>query len=51
MKMCATHTIWNRSMEYKIRYTTILPNEDAKTYKNLTKNCIYSPDVPINKEG
>lgn len=49
MKMCADITIWNHSMEYKIRYTTVLPNGDAMKYKNLTKICIYSPDVPINK--
>lgn len=51
MEMCAVLDIWNRSMEHKMQYTTVLSDGDLKMHQHLIKNCVYGPDIPIQKEA
>lgn len=49
----AAKRIWQRSInKYKLRYTTLLSDGDAKTYSDLQKlgDALYDKDHPIGKE-
>ena len=49
--MAAAEAIWKRSvMTTKMRYTTLLSDGDAKTFKHLCDLHVYGPDCAIMKE-
>ena len=49
MEAAAAESLWNRSLERDFRYTTLLSDGDAKTYKHLCDLNIYG-DVELQKE-
>lgn len=51
MEAKAAKIMWKRSEElYKIRYTTLLSDGDAKTHKTLIDSQVYGPNINIVKE-
>ena len=51
MEVEAAKVIWKRSVErYKLRYTTIVSDGDAKTFSQLTQLNPYGDGHPIKKE-
>ena len=49
MEAAACESLWNRSLKRNFRYTTLLSDGDAKTYKHLCDLNIYG-DVELQKE-
>ena len=50
MKAAAAESLWNRSIERHFRYTTLLSDGHARTYKHLCDLNIYGDDVELQKE-
>ena len=50
MEAAAAESLWNRSIERDLRYTTLLSDGDARTYKHLCDLNIYGDDVDLQKE-
>ena len=47
----AARVLWQRSIErYKLRYTVLLSDGDAKTFNELTAIKPYGDEVPVEKE-
>ena len=47
MEAAAAESLWNRSIERDFRYTTLLSDGDARTYKHLCDLNIYGDDVDL----
>ena len=51
MEVAAAEILWKRSVaKCKMRYTTVLSDGDAKTYKHLQDLSVYGPGVSVEKE-
>ena len=51
MEVAMAEDLWDRPVDRHVfRYTTILSDGDAKTFKRLTEMEMYGPDVKIEKE-
>jgi len=51
MEVAVAEDLWDRSVDrHGFRYTTILSDGDAKTFKRLSEMEVYGPDVTIEKE-
>ena len=51
MEAAAAEILWKRSIKMcNFKYTTILSDGDAKTYKHLQNLCVYGNDDLIQKE-
>ena len=51
MEVEAARVLWQRSVErYKLRYTVLLSDSDAKTFNELTAIKPYGDEVPVEKE-
>ena len=51
MEAAPAESLWNRLIERDFRYTTLLSDGDARTYKHLCDLNIYSDDVELQKEA
>ena len=50
MEAAAAESLWNRLIERDFRYTTLLSDGDAGTYKHLCDLNVYGDDVELQKE-
>ena len=49
MKVTAAK-MWDRSLDRRFRYTTMVLDGDSRTFKRLTEMKIYGDDMKITKE-
>ena len=50
MEVKAAEILWGRSLNRGFRYTTMVSDGDARTFKHLTEKKVYGDDVTIEKE-
>ncbi|KAJ4433906.1 hypothetical protein ANN_16219 [Periplaneta americana] len=50
MEAAIAKILWQRSLQYGFRYTTLLSDGDAKTHKYLKELAVYGSDVEIKKD-
>uniref|UniRef100_A0A1B6JRX1 Mutator-like transposase domain-containing protein n=4 Tax=Proconiini TaxID=565685 RepID=A0A1B6JRX1_9HEMI len=50
METKAAEILWKRSLDYKLRYRTIVSDGDAAVFSHLQNLKVYGEDVPIVKE-
>ncbi|GFW71470.1 uncharacterized protein TNCV_3459961 [Trichonephila clavipes] len=50
MEQEAALKLWQRSEDSGFRYTTLLSDDDAKTYQYLNTKEVYGPEIKIKKE-
>lgn len=49
METSAAQFLWNRSLMYKLRYTSFIGDGDSKVYSSLKDSNIYGPSITIEK--
>ena len=50
MESAAAEILWTRSVDYNLRYTSMLSDGDAKSFIHLTNLNVYGETIEINKE-
>jgi hypothetical protein len=50
LERTAAERQWRHSEQYKFCCTTLLSDDDAKTFNHLAHSNIYEPDIQLKKE-
>lgn len=50
MEVAAAEILWNRSVDYKFRYSTIISDGDSKVFSHLQSLNVYGSEFELKKE-